>query len=86
VSHGRQHIVDVSIPEMAAVAVMALAEGNLAGAVSAVGERVTVIVTFGDGSAYKYPEVPAIIALSVKSDPEGQFQNIRFWPGYRRLR
>lgn len=85
-SHGRQHIADVSCPEMSSVVVMAIAEGNIAGAVAATGKPVDVIITFGDGAIYSYPNVPAFIAVAVMSDPESNFQTIRFWPGYHKVR
>ena len=87
-SKGRgPHVTNVTIPELGAVAASALLEGNLASAVAAVGERVTIFVTFNDDSVYRYDEVPAVIALSVQADPNGgAFESIKFWPGYRRVR
>lgn len=79
------HIVDVSIPDIPAMALGAL-EGGLASVVASAGMTVTVIVSFGDGKIYQYPGVPTIIALAVKNDPEGAFPQIRFWPGYHRIR
>jgi hypothetical protein len=79
------HIVNVSIPAMTAIVASALLEGNLAAVVDGLGSTVTVIVSFGDGSVYRYPDVPALTAAGVARDPEGHFENIRYWPGYRRI-
>ena len=87
-SRGVPHITDVSLPDAPAAALAALESSGLAEAVAAIGEKVTaVIVSFGDGSVYRYENVPVMIAIGVKTDPEGQFQNIRHWPGgYYRVR
>ncbi len=79
------HIVSVELPDVSASALIALESEGLAQAVSAAGELLDVLVTFGDGSQYRYPRVPASLALAVKSDPEGAFPNIKFWPGYHRI-
>lgn len=84
-SHGRQHIIAVDLPELPLALIAAAAEGPLAVLGEALGGT-DVIVSFGDGSVYEYPNVPASIALAVKSDPEGAFGTVRYWPGYRRIR
>jgi hypothetical protein len=83
-SKGKVHIVSVSIPELPAIAAAALETGGLAEAVASLGAKVTVIVTFGDGSVYEYPNVPAALAVGVKANP-GSFPTIRYWPGYHRV-
>jgi hypothetical protein len=82
---GRVHVVDVAIPGLSAVASASLETGGLAGAVEGLSEEVDVIITFGDGSRYLYPAVPAALALGVQSDPESAFSTIRYWPGYHRV-
>jgi hypothetical protein len=79
------HIVDVSIPDIPVMMSEAL-EGGLASVVASAGMTVTVIVSFGDGRVYEYPDVPTPLALAVQTDPEGAFPNIRYWPGYHRIR
>ena len=86
-SRGRVHIVNVSIPGLPlAVAASLMQGGGLAAAMLDVGTSpLDVIIEFGDGSRYLYPDVPAPLALAVKQDPESGFQNIKFWPGYHKI-
>lgn len=79
----RPHIVQVTLPDLSAMAL----EGGLAAAVeSAAGGTTDVIVEFFGGAIYQYSDVPVPLAFAVQSDPEGAFPNIRYWPGYRRIR
>jgi hypothetical protein len=84
-SKGVPHITNVDIPDIPAMALGAL-EGGLASVFASAGMTVTVIVSFGDGKVYEYPDVLTSLALAVQTDPEGAFPNIRFWPGYHRIR
>jgi hypothetical protein len=78
------HITNVDIPDIPVMVLEAL-EGGLASVIASAGMTVTVIVSFGDGRVYEYPDVPTSLALAVKNDPEGAFPQIRFWPGYHRI-
>jgi hypothetical protein len=76
-------------PELIGAAASALETDGLASAITEMGiGTMTVYVTFeNDNSTYEYPNVPSIIALQVIADPngEGVFEQIRYWPGYRRI-
>jgi hypothetical protein len=73
----KPHIIAVSLSDLPSD------EGSV---LSSIGGSTTVIVSFGDGSVYRYPRIPTSLALAFQSDPEGTFQNIKFWPGYARIR
>jgi hypothetical protein len=84
-SHG-VHIVSVDLPDVPFRIAEALESEGLGAMAAAAGlGAVTVVVTFGDGKVYEYPNVPIIFAAAVKADPEGSFPTIKFWPGYRRV-
>jgi len=78
------HIVGVSLPDLPLMALEIEGVPQSAGIGTTGGT--TVVVRFGDGSVYRYPRVPLSLALALRDDPEGAFPNIKFWPGYVRIR
>lgn len=85
-SRGTIHIVSVDLPDVPFRIAEALESGELGALSAAAGfGAVTVVVTFGDGKVYEYPNVPIRFAAAVKFDPEGSFETIRYWPVYRRV-
>jgi hypothetical protein len=78
----RPHILRVELPGVAKIAL----EAGLAAVVAALGATTDVLITFTDGKVYEYPNVSVPLAFAVQNDPDGAFDNIRYWPGYRRIR
>ena len=85
-SRGTPHIVDVSIPQLPLAVASALEGGEIGAVAEMAGLSFDIVISFGDGSVYRYPSVPASIAAGLKMDPEGTFPTIRYWPGYSRIR
>jgi len=80
------HIQDVQIPDLPLSVLGAAASEGLGAAVEVAASKVDLFVTFSDGSTYRYPDVPALIALQLYADrSEDSFSQVRYWPGYARV-